>query len=132
MTFKEFLKKSKDSGRTKGAVFISPDWNSIPTELRTKFKSAGAALYASVKPYLYGVKDTASAVVLNVAAFESFGLGGIVAMQSIIDDAKRLSLPVIALTEKCGSTKAEASGQGMAGSRGRQPAGGRSPPGGRL
>ena len=104
MTFREYLEKNRSGGRTKGAVYISPDWNGIPAGLRTRFKSAGAALYASVKPYLYSVKDTASAAALNVTAFESFGLGGIVAMQSVIDDAKKLSIPVIALTEKCGST----------------------------
>ncbi len=107
MTFKQLIDNRIKELRSKAAITLSPSWGELPQQVREKYKSVGAALFVYNKALLDGVKDTAVAVLLDVQAFEVYGLGGMVCLKSTIDYAKSLGIIVIALTDKTGNSQAQ-------------------------
>lgn len=105
MTFAELIDKKVKELRSKAAIVISPCWEELPSQVKEKYKSTGAAMFVFNKALLDGVKGHAVAVLLNVQAFEVYGLGGMVCLKSTIDYAKSLGMIVIALTDKSGSSQ---------------------------
>ena len=105
MTFKQLIDNRVKELRSKAAITLSPFWGELPTQVKEKYKSVGAALFVYNKALLDGVKETAVAVLLDIQAFEVYGMGGIVCLKSTIDYAKSLGIIVIALTDKTGVTQ---------------------------
>ena len=102
MTFLEFIRKRSKQIGSKAVLVLSPCWEELPQQVKETYKSIGAALFAFNKAMLDGTKDKAAAILLQISAFEAYGLSGIVCLKSTIDYAKSLGLIVIANTGKNG------------------------------
>lgn len=105
MTFSEFIQKKVHEKHSKAVLTVSPSWEGLPAHVKEAYKSIGAALFAFNKALIDGVKDKAVAVLLNISAFEAYGLSGTVCLKSTIDYAKSQGLMVIADTEKSDNIK---------------------------
>lgn len=105
MTFAELIQKKVQEKHSKAVLAISPCWEELPTHVREAYKSIGAALFAFNKALIDGTKENAVAVLLNISAFEAYGLSGSVCLKSTIDYAKAQGLIVLADTEKSDNTK---------------------------
>ena len=92
MTFKKLIDNRIKELRSKAAITLSPSWGELPPQVREKYKSVGAALFVYNKALLDGIKDTAVVVLLDIQAFEVYGLGGMVCLKSTIDYAKSLGI----------------------------------------
>lgn len=105
MTFAELIQKKVQEVHSKAVLSISPCWEELPPHVREAYKSIGAALFAFHKALIDGTKENAAAVLLNISAFEAYGLSGSVCLKSTIDYAKAQGLIVLADTEKSDNTK---------------------------
>lgn len=100
MNFKEVIAKHCEKKNSKMVLSVSPDWEKLPDSLKKQYKSIGAALFVYNKGILDALHDRITAVLLDVSAFEAYGISGIVSLKSTIDYAKSLGVLVIAATEK--------------------------------
>lgn len=100
MNFKEVIAKQSEKKNSRMALSVSPNWEKLPDELRKQYKSIGAALFVYNKGILDALHSRAVAVLLDVSAFEAYGISGIVSLKSTIDYAKSLGLLTVALTDK--------------------------------
>lgn len=105
MTFSELIQTKVQEKHSKAVLSVTPCWEELPQHVKEAYKSIGAGLFAFHKALLDGVKDTAVGVLLNISAFEAYGLSGAVCLKSTIDYAKSLGLIVMADTEKSDNTK---------------------------
>ncbi len=102
-TFSDYIKKRTQQVHSKAVLLLSPCWEELPSQVKCAYKSIGAALFAFHKAALDGIKDKAAAVLLDITAFEAYGLSGMVCLKSTIDYAKELGLIVLADTSKNGA-----------------------------
>ena len=105
MTFAELIQQKVQEKRSKAVLTVTPCWEELPQTVKEAYKSVGAGLFAFNKALIDGVRDKAVAVLLNISAFESYGLSGVVCLKSTIDYVKTQGLIVIANTEKSDTAK---------------------------
>lgn len=77
------------------AVSLAPTGEKLPSFLRERFESPGAAVYAFNKGIIDAVCDIVPAVVFPVPLYEAYGVGGMVAMDASARYAAMKNMTVI-------------------------------------
>ena len=102
MTFSELIQKKVKEKHSKAVLTVTPCWEEMPPAVKENYKSIGAGLFAFNKALIDATEKKAAGVLLNINAFEAYGLSGIICLKSTIDYAKTKGLIVLANTEKSG------------------------------